>query len=106
MASTILNRVSENLIAAGVSRAIFAVICNLKPPTLSAAYNGTVFLGGPREVELLTVSHRVLELSNALRPEFEVPKNAVHVKVLVDKLTDGTLRVEKIREAVSVVFVQ
>lgn len=103
MTSTTLNRVSENLIAAGCSRAILATVCGLKPSTLSAAYNGTVNLGGTREAELLTASHRLLDLRTALSP-LEMPKDANQLRVLVNRLQDGTLIVDEIREMVARLF--
>ncbi len=105
MASTILNRVAEYLRAAGCSRAILATVCGLKASTLSAAYTGVVVLGGPRESELLTASHRILDAANALHP-LPLPEDAASVAVLVSKLTDGTLTAEKIRETVSILFEQ
>jgi hypothetical protein len=104
MASTILNRVSENLNAAGCSRAILATVCGLKASTLSAAYAGVVNLGH-READLLTASHRILDGANALRP-LPLPSDAASVAVLVNRLTDGTLTPEKIRETVQVLFEQ
>jgi len=105
MASVTLARIDENLRAAGVSRAVFSTVCGVKPSTLSAAYNSVINLGGPREAELLTASHRILDLSIALRP-FEIPKDASAVTVLVNRLMDGTLTAEKIRETVSSLFEQ
>ena len=105
MASTTLNRVSENLIAAGCSRAVLATACGLKPSTLSAAYNGTVNLGGHREAELLTASHRILDAANALRP-LSLPSDANSVATLVNRLQDGSLTPERIRQAVQVLFEQ
>ena len=68
MASVTLARIDENVRTAGLSRGNFALICGLKPSTLSAAYNSVVNLGGPREAELLTVSYRLVELREACKP--------------------------------------
>src|SRR6266852_1587802 len=103
MASVTLARIDENLRAAGVSRGVFAIICGLKHSTLSAAYQSVVNLGGPREDELLTVSHRLLDLSTSLEP-FALPSNADMVRVLVEKLQDGRLTKDEIREKVSSLF--
>jgi hypothetical protein len=103
MASTILNRVSDNLLAAGVSRAVLATVCGVKPPTLAAAYAGTVVLGGHREAELLTVSHRILDAATACKP-FDLPRDAASVAVLVNRLRDGTLTIDEICEKVSSLF--
>jgi hypothetical protein len=102
MASTILNRVAENLNAAGCSRAILATVCGMKPSTLSAAYTGVVNLGH-REAELLTASYRILEAAKALEP-LPLPSDAASVGVLVNRLTDGTLATETIRETVQILF--
>jgi hypothetical protein len=104
MVSTVLNRVAENLRAAGCSRGILATICGLKPSTLSAAYTGVVNLGH-READLLTVSHRILDAANALRP-LPLPSDAASVGVLVNRLTDGTLTTDVIRETVAILFQQ
>jgi hypothetical protein len=101
--SVTLARTDENLRAAGCSRAVLATVCGMKASTLSAAYAGTVSLGGPREAELLTVSHRLLDLRTALSP-LEPPRNAAQLKILVDRLQDGVLTTEQIREAVSRLF--
>jgi hypothetical protein len=105
MASTTLNRVAENLHAAKCSRGILATVVGMKASTLSAAYSGIVVLGGPREADLLTISHRILDAANALRP-LPLPADAASVAVLVNRLTDGTLTTEKIRETVQVLFQQ
>jgi len=102
MPSTILNRVAENLNAAGCSRAILATVCGLKPSTLSAAYTGVVNLGH-READLLKASHSVLDAANALRP-LPLPSDAASVAVLVNRLSDGTLTTDKIRDMVSNLF--
>jgi len=103
MASVTLARIDENVRAAGISRAAFAIVCGVKPSTLSAAYNSIVNLGGPREAELLTASYRLVELRSACEP-FALPSNANMVRVLVNRLQDGTLSVEAIREMVSSLF--
>ncbi len=103
MASVTLARIDENVRAAGISRAAFAIVGEVKPSTLSAAYNGIINLGGPREAELLTASYRLVELRTALEP-FALPSNASVVKVLVEKLQDGTLTTERIRQMVSSLF--
>jgi len=102
MASTILNRVSENLRAAGCSRGVLAAVCGLKASTLSSAYTGVVVLGH-REAELLTASHRILDAATALKP-LPLPDDAESVAVLVNRLTDGTLTTERIRQVVSELF--
>jgi hypothetical protein len=103
MASITLNRVSENLIAAGVSRAVLATICDVKPPTLSAAYKGTASIGSVKEAELLSASHRLLDLRAALQP-LSLPEDATALRVLVNRLQDGVLSEETIRAAVQVLF--
>jgi hypothetical protein len=103
MASVTLARIDENLRAAGISRAAFATICDLKASTLSAAFQSIVNLGGAREAEMLTVSYRLAELRTACEP-FTLPPNANMVRVLVNRLQDGTLTQEKIRAAVSSLF--
>ena len=103
MASVTLARIDENLRAAGLSRATFALVCGLKPSTLSAAYNSIVNLGGPREAEMLTLSHLLLSARTACEP-FALPGDANMVRVLVNRLQDGTLTTEKIREMVSSLF--
>jgi hypothetical protein len=103
MASVILARIDENLRAAGLSRATFALVCGLKPSTLSAAYNSVVNLGGPREAELLTVSYRLVELREACKP-FALPSDAGMVRQLVGRVLDGEVTAEKIREIVSSLF--
>jgi hypothetical protein len=103
MISVTLARIDENLLAARVSRGMFATVCGLKPSTLSAAFNGVVNLGGPREAELLTTSFRLVELRAASEP-FSLPPNAGAVKILVQRLQDGTLSVETIRAAVAALF--
>jgi hypothetical protein len=105
MASITLARIDENLRAAGLSRAAFAAVCGLKPSTLSAAYNSIVNLGGPREAEMLSLSHLLLSARTACEP-FALPADANMVRVLVNRLMDGTLAVEKIRETVSSLFEQ
>ncbi len=102
MVSTVLNRVADNLRAAGCSRGILATICEIKPSTLSAAYTGVVNLGH-RETELLTASYRILEAAKALEP-LPLPADAASVGVLVNRLTDGTLTTDQIREVVQVLF--
>lgn len=89
MVSLTLNRVAENMNAAGVSRAVLAYVVGMKAPTLSAAFQATVSLGAIRESELLTASHKILSISVSLRP-FEL-KDAGTMKLLVDKMTDGVL---------------
>lgn len=103
MASVTLARIDENVRAAGISRAAFAIVCGVKPSTLSAAYNSIVNLSGPREAELLTASYRLVELRAACEP-FALPSNANMVRVLVEKIQDGRLTPEKIREIVSSLF--
>jgi len=105
MASVTLARIDENLRAARVSRATFAVVVRVKPSTLSAAYNSIINLGGPREAELLTASYRLVELRAACEP-FALPPNANMVRVLVEKIQDGRLSAEEIREVVSRLFEQ
>ncbi len=105
MASVTLARIDENVRAAGLSRAAFAIVCGVKPSTLSAAYNSIVNLGGPREAELLTVSYRLVELRTACEP-FTLPPNTNMVRVLVQRLQGGTLTTERIRQMVSSLFEQ
>ena len=105
MVSVTLARIDENVRAAGISRAAFAIVCGVKPSTLSAAYNSIVNLGGPREAELLTASYRLVELRAACEP-FALPPNANMVRVLVERLQDGTLTTERIRQMVSSLFEQ
>ena len=105
MASTTLNRIAENLNAARCSRGVLAAVVGMKASTLSAAYTGIVNLGGVREAELLTASHRILDAANALRP-LPLPSDAASVAVLVNRLTDGTLTTDQIRETVQVLFEQ
>src|SRR5260370_10516817 len=105
MASVTLGRIDENVRAAGLSRAAFAIVCGVKPSTLSAAYNSIVNLGGPREAELLTVSYRLVELRTACEP-FTLPPNTNMVRVLVQRLQGGTLTTERIRQMVSRLFEQ
>jgi hypothetical protein len=81
------------------------MVVGVKPSTLSAAYNGIMNLGGPREAQLLTASFRLAELRTACEP-FALPSNAGMVRVLVNRLQDGTLTAEKIREIVSSLFEQ
>src|SRR5258708_34866113 len=105
MASVTLAKVDENVRAAGLSRANFALVLGLKPSTLAAAFNSIMNLGGPREAELLTVSFRLAALRDACLP-FALPSDAGMVRVLVEKLQDGTLTVEMIREKISSLFQQ
>src|SRR6266513_1084833 len=100
MVSVALARIDENVKAAGISRAAFAIVCGVKPTTLSAAFNSIINLGGPREAELLTASYRLVEIHAACQP-FALPPNANMVRVLVEKLQDGTLTTERIRQMVS-----
>src|SRR6266481_9868648 len=105
MTSTTLARIDENVRAAGISRAAFAIVCGVKPSTLSAAYNSIVNLGGPREAELLTASYRLVELHAACAP-FSLPSNASMLRVLLEKIQDGRLSAEEIRRMVSSLFEQ
>lgn len=102
MISTLLARADENLRAAGVSRAVLAVVVGMKPSSLSAAFNGVVNLGH-REGEVLTASHRILDAAIGCQP-FLLPKDAQAVKVLVTKLADGALTTDQIRERVAFLF--
>src|SRR6266403_586418 len=103
MVSVTLARIDENVRAAGISRAAFAIVCGVKPSTLSAAYNSIVNLGGPREAELLTASFRLVELREACKP-FPLPSEAGMVRQLVGRVLDGEVTTEKIREIVSSLF--
>ncbi len=102
MASVTLARIDENVRTAGLSRGNFALICGLKPSTLSAAYNSIVNLGGPREAELLTISFRLVELREACKP-FALPSDANMVRQLVERV-GGAVTMEQIRETISSLF--
>src|SRR5437899_399339 len=99
MASVTLARIDENVRTAGLSRANFALVCGVKPSTLSAAYNSIVNLGGRREAELLTVSFRLVELREACKP-FALPSDASMVGQLVERVMSGEVTMEQIRETV------
>jgi len=103
MASVTLNRIDENRITAGLSRANLALVCGVKPSTLAAAHNGIVNLGGHREAELLTVSFRLVELREACKP-FALPSDANMVRQLVERVMGGEVTMEQIRERISSLF--
>jgi hypothetical protein len=103
LASITLTKVDQNLRAAGCTRGLFALVCNLKPSTFSAMFSGVVNLGGEREAELLTVSHRLVELREACEP-FALPSDADAVRVLVQRFSEGSLTTEMIRAAVATLF--
>src|SRR6266481_8653938 len=103
MASVTLNRIDENLRTAELSRANFALVCGVKPTSLQSAFNGLMNLGGPREAELLTVSFRLVELREAVKP-FSLPNDTNVVRQFVDRLMSGEVTMEQIREKISSLF--
>jgi hypothetical protein len=103
MVSTTLQRIDENLRAAGCSRALFSMVARVKPPTFGAAFQGLTNLGAEKEAALLTLSYRVREAAEACAP-FSLPTNAEKLRVLIDRLMDETLTVEEIKEKVSSLF--
>jgi hypothetical protein len=103
MISTTLARFKENLLAAGFSHATAATLCNLKPSTLSSAFREIMKLESTKEAELLTISFRLLELREALKP-LGMPESVGDLKQLLDRIQDGSITPEKIRETVSSLF--
>ncbi len=103
MISATLARFKENLLAAGVSHATAATLCGLKPSTLGSAFREIMTLPSLKESELLTVSFRLLELREALKP-LSLPESISDLKQLLARLEDGSITPEKIREAVSILF--
>lgn len=103
MISTTLARFKENLLAADVSHATAATLCGLKPSTLSSAFREITNLGGPKEAQLLTISFRLLELREALKP-LGMPESVGDLEFLLDRMKNGSITPERIRETVSGLF--
>jgi hypothetical protein len=84
MISTVLMRVKANLEAAGISFAAFAKLANIPESSLRTAMQGKLYFGAVKEARLLTLSVRVAELAEALKP-LGISKGEVEsLKVLLD----------------------
>jgi hypothetical protein len=105
MISATLARFRENLLAAGVSHATAATLCGLKPSTLSSAFREIMQLESTKEAELLTISFRLLELREALKP-LGMPESVGDLEQLLNRMKDGSITPEKVRETVSLIFEQ
>jgi hypothetical protein len=69
MLTATMSRVRTNLESAGVSASTFALLTGVPLSSLTAALrDGSHYFGGPEEARLLTLSVRVAELVESLRP--------------------------------------
>ncbi len=105
MASITLNLMKQNAQSAGVPMSVLAQICDLRPTSLSSAFRGVMTLPSTIEARLLTVSCRVLEITQALSP-LRAPNDANELGLLVAQLEDAHISLEDIRAAVQRMFGQ
>jgi hypothetical protein len=88
---------------AGISAATLAKLCGLQPSTLSAAFRSVVRLDSTKEAELLTMTHRVQELQEALKPFCE-PTNVDELSRVLDFIKANNISTDQIRQAITSVF--
>jgi hypothetical protein len=100
MISTTLARARENLRIANVPHAAAALLVDLRPSTLTSAFREASRLDSRTEARLLTVSARLVELRESFAP-FGLPEDSSSLQRLVDRMLDGSLTQERIREVVS-----
>jgi hypothetical protein len=89
--------------AAGISAATLARLFGISPASLSNAFRDIGYLGSEREAELLTLSLRIVELQEALRPLRE-PTNVDDLRQLLDHAEVNGISPDKVRETVSSLF--
>jgi hypothetical protein len=97
--SIYLSRARENVESAGVPLNILAVLCGIKPTSLSSAYREVMRLDSEKEARLFTISCRLLELKQALSP-LELPRQAGSVERMVHQLESGQVTLDEIRASV------
>ena len=105
MASITLNMAKQNMTSAGVPMATLAIICGVRPSTLSSAYRGAMSLHSIIEADLLSKSGHILKIVRNLDP-LRPPDDANEFGRLVAQLEDGHISLEDIRAAVKRLFGQ
>src|SRR5713226_7496729 len=100
MASITLNRAKQNMRDANVPMAVLAQVAGLRPTSLSSVFRGVMTLDSRVEARLLTVSCRILEISQALTP-LQMPDDAGDVSRLVAQLEDGQISLQDIRDSLA-----
>jgi hypothetical protein len=105
MASLTLSRAKQNMADANVPMATLALVCGLRPTSLSSAFRGVMNLPSTTEARLFSASCRVLEITQALSPLLP-PNDANELGRLLVQLEDGHISLEDIRAAVKRLFGQ
>jgi len=105
LVSITLNKAKQNMAEANVPMATLALICGLRPTTLSSAYREVMTLPSTTETRLLTVACRLLDLREVLSP-LRLPDGHEDLGRLIAQLEDGHVSLEEIRAAVQRVFGQ
>lgn len=105
LVSITLNKAKQNMAEANVPMATLALICGLRPTTLSSAYREVMTLPSTTEARLLTVACRLLDLHEVLSP-LRLPDGHEDLGRLIAQLEDGHVSLEEIRAAVQRVFGQ
>jgi hypothetical protein len=105
MPSITLNMVGHNIATARISKATLARLADLSTGTISNAFRGIGYLGADKEAALLTLTTRIIELQEALRPLRE-PTEADDLKRLLDAMDESNITPDFVRSKVSEIFGQ
>jgi hypothetical protein len=103
MPSITLNLVKHNAETAGISAATLAKLFGVSAGSMSNAFRGIGYFGAEKEAALLTLTTRLIELQEALRPLRE-PTSVDDLRRLLDALEESGVTPEFVRSKVSEIF--
>lgn len=103
MPSITLNLAKHNAETAGISAATLAKLFGISAGAMSNAFRGIGYLGSEREASLLTLTTRIVELQESLRPLRE-PTDVGELRRLLDALEQRGITPEFVRSNVNQIF--
>jgi hypothetical protein len=100
MITATMARIRTHLDSAQISAAVMAKLSGVPVSTLKESLQGLHYLGAEKEAELLTLSVRLSEIIEALKPMTLAKGDAESLRALLD----GEVNPAQVRQMVSTIF--